>query len=120
MIPEKIFKGVAYVEIERTARNLAILKSCYEDGHHASSYNDKLGLIGLELLGCRGGEPLLKVQKLARTRFSKYSNAVVTYDDGSTVTVKASKAYEALDAVFSDPRSYENFGEKLALALQRG
>jgi hypothetical protein len=113
-------KEVKKIEIERTARNLAILKSAYVDGHHEHAYNEKLGLIGLELLGCRGGEPLLKVQKLARTRFSKYSNAVVTYDDSSTVTVKASKAYEALDAVFSDPRSYENFGEKLALALQRG
>jgi hypothetical protein len=110
---------VEKMEIERTARNLAVLKSAYVDGHHEHAYNEKLGLIGLELLGCRGGEPLLKVQKLARTRFSKFgSNAVVTYDDGSTVTVKASKAYEALDAVFSDPRSYENFGEKLALALE--
>lgn len=111
-------KAVERVEIERTARNLAILKSCYEDGHHAASYNEKLGLIGLELLGCRGGEPLLRVQKLARTRFSKYSNAVVTYDDGSVALVKASKAYEALDAVFSDPRSYEDFGLKLARALE--
>jgi hypothetical protein len=109
---------VEKIEIERTTRNLEILRSAYKDGYHAAAYNDQLGLIGSTLLGCRGGEPLLKVRKLARTRFCKYSNAVVTYDDGSTVIVKASKAFEAVDAVFSGPRSYEDFWGKLARALE--
>jgi hypothetical protein len=109
---------VRKIEIERTARNLEILRSAYIDGYHKAAYNEALGITGCPLFGYRDGELLLKVRKLARTRFCKYSNAVVTYDDGSTVIVKASKAFEAVDAVFSGPRSYEDFWGKLARALE--
>ena len=109
---------VRKIEIERTARNLEILRSAYIDGYHRAAYNDALGITGCPLFGCRDGELLLRVRKLARTRFCKYSNAIITYDDGSTVIVKASKVFDALDAVYDDPRSYEDFWGKLARALE--
>jgi len=110
---------VKKIEIERTARNLAILKSAYVDGRHENAYNESLGIIGTQLFGCRGKELLLSVRKLAEVRFGKYANAIVTYDDGTTALIPASKAFAALDAVYRAPKSYEGFWEKLALALAK-
>lgn len=109
---------VKKIEIERTARNLEILKSAYVDGRHKGAYNENLGVIGCcPLFGCRGGELLLRVRELAEIRFGKYSDAIVTYDDGTAATVPASKAFAAINAVYKAPRSYEGFWEKLAAAL---